>query len=56
MLNKVADYYDSEVEYSIRNLSTTLEPVLLAILAGMILFLALGIFLPMWDLIRAFRK
>lgn len=56
MLNKVADYYDSEVEYSIRNLSTTLEPVLLAILAGMILFLALGIFLPMWDLISAFRR
>jgi type II secretory pathway component PulF len=56
MLNKVADYYDSEVEYSIRNLSTTLEPVLLAILAGMILFLALGVFLPMWDLISAFKR
>jgi MSHA biogenesis protein MshG len=56
MLNKVADYYDSEVEYSIRNLSTTLEPALLAILAGMILFLALGVFLPMWDMISAFRR
>jgi type II secretory pathway component PulF len=56
MLNKVADYYDSEVEYSIRNLSTTLEPVLLAILAGMILFLALGVFLPMWDMISAFKR
>jgi type II secretory pathway component PulF len=56
MLNKVADYYDSEVEYGIRNLSTTLEPVLLAILAGMILFLALGIFLPMWDMISAFKR
>ncbi len=56
MLNKVSDYFDSEVEYSIRNLSTTLEPVLLAILAGVILFLALGVFLPMWDLISAFRR
>jgi type II secretory pathway component PulF len=56
MLNKVADYYDSEVEYSIRNLSTTLEPVLLVILAGMILFLALGVFLPMWDMISAFKR
>jgi type II secretory pathway component PulF len=56
MLNKVADYYDSEVEYSIRNLSTTLEPLLLAVLAGMILFLALGVFLPMWDMISAFKR
>lgn len=56
MLNKVADYYDTEVEYSIRNLSTTLEPVLLAVLAGMILFLALGVFLPMWDMISAFKR
>jgi type II secretory pathway component PulF len=56
MLNKVADYFDSEVEYSIRNLSTTLEPVLLAVLAGAVLFLALGVFLPMWDLISAFRR
>lgn len=56
MLNKVAEYFESEVEYSIRNLSTTLEPVLLAILAGAILFLALGVFLPMWDMISAFRR
>lgn len=56
MLNKVADYFDTEVEYSIRNLSTTLEPVLLAILAGAILFLALGVFLPMWDIISALKR
>ncbi len=56
MLDKVAEYFESEVEYSIRNLSTTLEPVLLAVLAGAILFLALGVFLPMWDMISAFKK
>ncbi len=56
MLNKVADYFDSEVEYSIRNLATTLEPVLLAVLAGAVLFLALGVFLPIWDMIGAFKR
>ena len=56
MLTKVADYYDLEVEYAIKNLSTTLEPVLLVFLAGWILFLALGIFLPIWDMMKVMRR
>ena len=55
MLNKVSDYYDMEVEYAIRNLSTTLEPVLLLFIGGMVLFLALAIFLPWWDLVKIAR-
>ena len=56
MLVKVSDYYDLEVEYAIKNLSTTLEPVLLLLLAGVILFLALGIFLPIWDMIHVMKR
>jgi type II secretory pathway component PulF len=56
MLNKVSDYYDMDVEYTLRNLSTLLEPVLLLFVGAMVLFLALGIFLPMWDMISLFRK
>ncbi|MCE5193927.1 MAG: type II secretion system F family protein [Nitrospiraceae bacterium] len=56
MLNKISDYYDSEVEYAIRNLSTTLEPVLLLVLAGVILFLALGVFMPIWDMMSALKR
>jgi len=56
MLDKVADYYDKDVEYALRNLSTLIEPVLLFFVGGMVLFLALGIFLPMWDMISLFRK
>jgi len=55
MLMKVSDYYDSEVEYSLRNLSTALEPIMLTIIGGLILFLALAIFLPWWNLINVFR-
>ncbi|MEE8185952.1 MAG: type II secretion system F family protein [Thermodesulfobacteriota bacterium] len=51
MLEKVAQYYDQEVDSSIRNLTTTLEPILLAFIFGMVLFLALAIFMPMWDLV-----
>jgi MSHA biogenesis protein MshG len=56
MLTKVSDYYDQEVEFAIKNLSTSLEPVLLVFLAGMVLFLALAMFLPIWDMIHALKK
>jgi type II secretory pathway component PulF len=56
MLNKVSDYYDMDVEYSLRNLSTMIEPILLLFIGGMVLFLALGIFLPMWNLMSLFKK
>lgn len=56
MLEKVAQYYDSEVDSSIRNLTTTLEPILLAFIFGIVLFLALAIFLPMWDILKIVRR
>jgi len=55
MLMRVSDYYDQEVEYSIRNLSTSLEPLLLAVIGGVVLFLALAIFMPWWNLINVFK-
>jgi len=56
MLNKVSDYYDSDVEYTLRNLSSMIEPVLVVFIGGMVLFLALGIFLPMWNMLSLFKK
>jgi MSHA biogenesis protein MshG len=50
LLGEVAGFYEREVEYDIRNLSQTIEPVLIAIIGVMVLVLALGVFLPMWDL------
>lgn len=56
MLDKVSEYYDQEVDASIRNLATTLEPVLLAFIFVIVLFLALAIFLPMWDIIKVVKR
>ncbi|MBI5236131.1 MAG: type II secretion system F family protein [Deltaproteobacteria bacterium] len=56
MLDKVAEYYDQEVDASIRNLTTTLEPVLLGFIFVIVLFLALAIFLPMWDIIKVVKR
>ncbi|MEO5364710.1 MAG: type II secretion system F family protein, partial [Magnetococcus sp. DMHC-8] len=50
MLGEVARFYDREVEYAIQSLSALVEPVLTALVAALVLVLALGIFLPMWNL------
>ncbi|ODS30394.1 MAG: type IV fimbrial assembly protein [Candidatus Scalindua rubra] len=52
MLVKVSEYYDMEVDYAIGNISSLIEPVLLAFLGAVVLFLMLAIFMPMWDLVK----
>jgi type II secretory pathway component PulF len=52
MLVKVSEYYDMEVDYSIKNIASLIEPILLAFLGVVVLFLMLAIFLPMWDLVK----
>ncbi len=49
MLNETAEYYEREVDYDLNNLSAYIEPILLVFLAVLVLILALGVFLPMWD-------
>ena len=51
LLEEVAGFYEREVDYSLKVLSAAFEPVLLACVGGMVLILALGVFLPMWNLI-----
>ncbi len=50
LLAEVAGFYEREVDYDIKNLSQTIEPLLIAVLAGFVLLFALGVFLPLWDL------
>ncbi|MCH8980464.1 type II secretion system F family protein [candidate division KSB1 bacterium] len=50
MLLNVSKHYDTEVEYAVKNLTSMIEPVLTVGVGVIVLFLALAIFLPMWDL------
>ena len=50
LLNEVADFYESEVDYDLKTLSAKIEPILIIVMAGFVSVLALGIFLPMWDM------
>lgn len=55
MLAEVADYYEREVDYDIKNLSASIEPILIVVIGIMVLILALGVFLPMWDIATVIR-
>ncbi|TMQ58619.1 MAG: hypothetical protein E6K76_07610 [Candidatus Eisenbacteria bacterium] len=55
MLLRVSRYYDQDVDYAVKNLSTAIEPVLLVILGVAVLFTALAVFLPLWNLMSVFR-
>jgi MSHA biogenesis protein MshG len=50
MMSEIAELYQRDVEYSLKNLSAQIEPILIVGLGILVLILALGVFLPMWDL------
>ena len=50
LMDEIGDMYRQEVEYELKTLSQQIEPILIVLLGIMVLILALGIFLPMWDL------
>lgn len=55
MLQEVASFYDTEVDYTIRNITTALEPLLLLTMGAMVAFIALSVLLPIFNLIKVFR-
>ena len=56
MVSKVSDYYKMKFDAIIDGLSDAIEPVMLILIAGMVILLALGIFLPMWSMGSAVKQ
>ncbi len=50
MMSFIADFYEEEVDYDVKTLSDKLEPLIYVFVGMMVLVLALGIFVPMWDI------
>lgn len=50
-----AEHYEREVDYDLKNLTSKLEPILIAGVAGIVLLLAMGIFQPMWNMMSAYQ-
>ena len=55
MLGEVADFYEREVAYDLKQLTSSIEPVLIVFMGVLVLILALGVFLPMWNLYAVAR-
>ena len=52
MCGVIAKHYERETSTMAKNMSTLIEPVLIVLIAGVVLAVALGIFLPMWDMLK----
>ena len=50
LLFEIADMYERETDYNIKGLSAAIEPILMAVIGVLVLLLALGVFLPLWNL------
>jgi len=50
LLLEVADYYEMEVQQGLTSLSSSIEPILITFIGLMVLVLALGVFLPLWNM------
>lgn len=53
LMEEIAEMYQRDMEYEIKTLGTQIEPILIVGLGVMVLILALGIFLPVWDVGKA---
>lgn len=56
LLGEVADMYEREVDHEIKNLSTNIEPIITIALGVLVLILALGVFLPIWEMGKVMLK
>lgn len=56
MMDYIADFYEEEVDYDIKTLSDRIEPLIYVLIGAMVLVLALGIFVPMWDITQLARQ
>jgi len=55
MLEKIADFYDEEIESSVKGLSSALEPLLLGVMALAVGFIVVSIYFPMFDMINTIK-
>jgi type IV pilus assembly protein PilC len=56
MLAKVADFYEDEVDNSVAALTSLMEPIMIAVLGGIIGFIVIAMYMPIFGLAEAFDK
>jgi type IV pilus assembly protein PilC len=55
MMNKIADFYDDEVDDAVNNLTAMMEPMLMVFLGGSVGFIVIAMYLPIFKLITLIK-
>ena len=53
MVNKLADFYEDEVETSVKSLTSLLEPLMIVFVSGVVAFILIAMYLPMFNMMNA---
>ena len=56
MLDSLCEYYTQEVRTAMEGLTAVIEPLMTAVMGGVVMGMALAIFMPMWSLIGAMKN
>lgn len=51
-LDYIADFHGREIEFDLKRMSDMIGPILISAVAGLILIIALGVYLPIWDMVN----
>lgn len=54
MCGKIADFYEEEVDYAVTALTSVLEPLMMVFLGGIIAFLVIAMYLPIFNMASGF--
>ena len=50
MLTKIADFYEEEVDVAVAALTAMLEPIMLVVMGGMVGFMLIAMYLPIFEI------
>jgi type IV pilus assembly protein PilC len=56
MMNKVADFYDRDIEYTVKRLTTAMEPILTVLLGAIVGFVAIAMYMPIFNLTALLKQ
>jgi len=56
MMNKVADFYDRDIEYTVKRLTTAMEPLLTVVLGAIVGFVAIAMYMPIFNLTSLLKQ
>lgn len=56
MLNKIADFYEDEVDVAVAGLTSLLEPLMMVVIGGMVGFMLIAMYLPIFSIAGAIKS